>query len=84
MIDVWVDDDDVRAVFDRKVWNHWEHLETRTNNNNESYNLRLKKKLETSNPNVWVCIEGLQKEEVYMSVNYVYRIMLFCGVTRIK
>ena len=25
----------------------------------------------TSNPNVWVCIEGVQKEEVYTSVNYV-------------
>ena len=25
----------------------------------------------TSNPNVWVCIEGVQKEELYTSVNYV-------------
>ena len=25
----------------------------------------------TSNPNVWVCIEDVQKEEVYTSVNYV-------------
>ena len=33
MINTWVGDDDVRAVFDKKVCNHWEHLETSTNNN---------------------------------------------------
>ena len=71
LIDTWIGDDDVKAIFDRKLWNHWDHLDTRTNNNNESYNLRLQKKLGTSNPNVWVCIEAFQKEEVYTSVNYV-------------
>ena len=46
-------------------------LETRTNNNNEAYNLRLQKKIGVDHPNIQVCVEELQKEEKLIAVNYV-------------
>ena len=56
--------------FHRKIWNHWEtDLETRTNNN-EGYHHRLSKKI-GENPNVWECVEGLQKEEQLIAIDYV-------------
>ena len=41
MLDTWVEE----PRFPINVWNHWSHIETRTNNNNEAYNLRVQKKI---------------------------------------
>ena len=72
VIDTWVGDENTQSTYDRKIWNHWESdLETRTNNNNEAYNLRLQKKIGVDYPNIWVCVEELQKEEKLIAVNYV-------------
>ena len=73
MILTWIGDDDERIVpmFHRKIWNHWDtDMETRTNNNNEGYIHRLQKKI-GSDPNIWECVEGLQKEEKLIAIDYV-------------
>jgi len=71
-IETWIGDEDTVPLYDRKLWNHWDtDLKTRTNNNNEAYNLRLEKKLGQEHPNIWIFVEGLQKEEVLISVDYV-------------
>ena len=36
VIDTWVGDES-KPLFDRKLWNHWTDLLTRTNNNNKTY-----------------------------------------------
>ena len=41
ILDTWVEG----ALFPTPLWNHWEHMETRTNNNNEAYNQRIEKKV---------------------------------------
>ena len=46
-------------------------MPTRTNNNNEAYNLRLQKKLSIGHPNIWMFVEGLQKKEVTISIDYI-------------
>ena len=39
ILDKWVEE----PRFSINVWNHWNHIETRTNKNNEAYNLRVQK-----------------------------------------
>ena len=60
IINTWVSDEDTIPLFDQKIWNHWDtDLSTRTDNNNEAINLRVKKKLGyEQHPNKWVFIEG--------------------------
>ena len=62
----WIDDD---AKFPIKYWNHFHNENSRTNNNNEAYNLRLDKRSE-AHPNIWKFIELLQKEELHASVKF--------------
>ena len=61
----------MKGLYHRRIWNHWgTDMETRTNNNNEGYNHRLQKKI-GSDPNIWECVEGLQKEEKFIAIDYV-------------
>ena len=61
----WIDE----PLFSLSIWNHWSHLETRTNNNNEAYNLRIEKRFGSKpHPNIWSFIEQIQKEELHMQV----------------
>ena len=73
IIETWVGDEDTIPLFDRKLWNHWDtDLTTRTNNNNEAINLRVQKKLSyEQHPNIWVFVEGIQKEEYKISIDFV-------------
>ena len=61
----WIDE----PLFSLSIWNHWSHLETRTNNNNEAYNLRIEKRFGSKpHPNIRSFIEQIQKEELHMQV----------------
>ena len=66
MTDTWVDED---GRFPIPVWNHFYNDDSRTNNNNETYNLLLDKRTE-KHPNIWTFVELLQKEELHASVKY--------------
>ena len=51
----WIEGDNlaVGPIFKIEWWNHWYHLETRTNNTNESYNFRLTVKMGSQfHPNI--------------------------------
>ena len=42
MTKTWIEGEgDNSPLFKIEWWNHWKHLETRTNNTNEAYNFRL-------------------------------------------
>ena len=51
------------------IWNHFNNNCSRTNNNNEAYNLRVDKRSQ-KHPNIWVFTELCQKEELHASVKY--------------
>ena len=66
MTNTWIDDD---VRYPIQIWNHFHNNDSRTNNNNEAYNLRLDKRAE-KHPNIWKFTELLQKEELHASVKY--------------
>ena len=65
MTDTWMDE----GRFPIPLWNHFHNDDSRTNNSNEAYNLRLDKRTE-KHPNIWCFIELLQKEELHASVKF--------------
>jgi len=65
MTDTWMDE----RRFPIPLWNHFHNDDSRTNNSNEAYNLRLDKRTE-KHPNIWCFIELLQKEELHASVKF--------------
>jgi hypothetical protein len=70
----WIEGDvtnNIPPLFKISHWNHWFHMETRTNNTNEAYNFRIIIKLGNKpHPNVWIWVEFIQVEDFQMSVKY--------------
>jgi hypothetical protein len=67
----WIEgeDEEKGPLFKIIWWNHWYHMENRTNNTNEAYNFRITIKLGNKpHPNIWVWIEFIQGEDFQMSV----------------
>jgi hypothetical protein len=55
----------------KTIWNHWDNIGERTNNNNEAYNLRINKKCGNApHPNIWHFTELIQHEELLMTIKY--------------
>ena len=67
MTDTWIDASCARYPI--LIWNHFNNNCSRTNNNNEAYNLRVDKRSQ-KHPNIWVFTELCQKEELHASVKY--------------
>ena len=63
----WIDSSCARYPI--HVWNHFHNSCSRTNNNNEAYNLRVDKRSQ-KHPNIWAFIELCQREELHASVKY--------------
>ena len=63
----WIDSS--CAWYPFHVLNHFHKSCSRTNNNNEAYNLRVDKRSQ-KHPNIWSFIEVCQKEELHASVKY--------------
>jgi hypothetical protein len=74
MLLTWLEGDvenDIPPLFKISLWNHWFHMETRTNNTSEAYNFRIVIKLGNSaHPNIWIWIEFVQVEDLQMSVKF--------------
>jgi hypothetical protein len=48
MTKTWIEGEgESEPLFKIEWWNHWKHLETRTNNSNEAFNFRLTVKMES-------------------------------------
>ena len=63
----WIDSS--CAWYPFHVLNHFHNSCSRTNNNNEAYNLSVDKRSQ-KHPNIWAFIELCQKEELHASVIY--------------
>ena len=67
----WIEGEDEEKGPTFKIiwWNHWSHMETRTNNTNEAYNFRITVKLgNKAHPNIWIWVEFIQEEDLQMSI----------------
>ena len=72
MVKTWLEGEgDNGPLFKIAWWNHWKHLETRTNNTNEAYNFRLVVKMGTQlHPNIWLWVEFIMEENLQMSIKF--------------
>ena len=71
MTKTWIEGEDEEKGPTFKIiwWNHWSHMETRTNNTNEAYNFRITVKLgNKAHPNIWIWVEFIQEEDLQMSI----------------
>ena len=70
MLKTWIEGEGAQGpLFKIAWWNHWKHLETRTNNTNEAYNFRLVVKMGTQlHPNIWLWVEFIQEENLQMAI----------------
>ena len=50
--------------FPTQFWNHYDTIGPRTNNHLEGYNLKIKKTVSVSHPDIFKAITILQNEEV--------------------
>ena len=69
MTNTWIEGEgDNGPLFKIEWWNHWNHLELRTNNTNEAYNFRLVVKMGSQiHPNIWLWVESKKKTFNYQS-----------------
>ena len=75
MIETWLEGNETSIypgpLFKISWWNHWYHMETRTNNTNEAYNFRIIVKLGSKiHPNIWIWVEFIQVEDCQMSIKF--------------
>ena len=72
MLKTWIEGEGAQGpLFKIAWWNHWKHLETRTNNTNEAYNFRLVVKMGTQlHPNIWLWVEFIQEENLQMTIKF--------------
>ena len=72
MTKTWIEGEgESGPLFKIEWWNHWKHLETRTNITNEAYNFRLTVKMGSQiHPNIWLWVEFIQEEDFQLSVKY--------------
>lgn len=71
MTKTWIEGEDEEKGPTFKIiwWNHWSHMETRTNNTNEAYNFRITVKLgNKAHPNIRIWVEFIQEEGLQMSI----------------
>ncbi len=70
MTKTWIEGEgESGSLFKIEWWNHWKHLETRTNNTNEAYNFRFQVKMGSQfHQNIWLWVEFIQKEDFQLSV----------------
>ena len=70
MTKTWIEGEgESGPLFKIEWWNHWKHLETRTNNTNEAYNFRFQVKMGSQfHQNIWLWVEFIQEEDFQLSV----------------
>jgi type VI protein secretion system component Hcp len=66
------------AIFERKIWNHFENSVSRPNNNLEGYHFKLNKRAGKVRPNVYELISILQEIQLQNDIE-LYRYNLVKG-----